>query len=84
MRTLGLVGVRRDQGLRTTIPAKDGVRAGDQLDRNFTAEAPDQTRVTDFTYVRTWAGWVYVAFVLDCFARRIVARHASTSKETEL
>ena len=84
MRTLGLVGIRRDKGVRTTIPAKDGVRAGDRLDRNFTAAAPDRTWVTDFTYVRTWAGWVYVAFILDCFAQRIVAWHASTSKETEL
>ena len=84
MRILGLVGVRRDKGVRTTIPAKDGIRAGDQLDRNFTAAAPDRTWVTDFTYVRTWAGWVYVAFILDCFAQRIVAWHASTSKETEL
>ena len=84
MRTLGLAGVRRDKGIRTTIPAKDGVRACDQLDRDFTATAPNLTWVTDFTYCRTWAGWVYVAFIVDCFAQRIVAWHASTSKETEL
>ena len=48
MRTLGLSGVRRDKGVRTTIPAKDGTRAGDLLDRNFTAAAPNRTWVTDF------------------------------------
>lgn len=84
MRTLGLTGVRRDKGTRTTIPAKDGKRAGDLLDRDFTAEAPNRTWVTDFTYVRTWAGFVYVAFIVDVFAQRIVAWHASTSKVTDL
>jgi hypothetical protein len=53
MRTLGLVGLRRDKGTRTTIPAKDGTRAGDLLDRDFTAQAPNRVWVTDFTYVRT-------------------------------
>ncbi len=84
MRTLGLVGVRRDKGIRTTIPAKDGKRAGDLLNRDFTATAPNQVWVTDFTYVRTWVGFVYVAFILDVFAQRIVAWHASTSKATDL
>lgn len=72
MRTLGLSGVRRDKGIRTTIPSKDGKRAGDLLDRDFTAPAPNRVWVTDFTYVRTWAGWVYVAFIVDVFAQRIV------------
>ena len=84
MRTLGLVGVRRDKGVRTTIPAKDGIRAGDLLDRDFTAASPNRTWVTDFTYCRTWAGWVYVAFIVDVFAQRIVAWHAATNKETDL
>src|SRR3954452_9418393 len=57
MRTLGLSGVRRDKGIRTTIPAKDGTRAGDLLDRDFTATAPNRVWVTDFTYCRTWAGF---------------------------
>jgi putative transposase len=70
--------------IRTTIPAKDGVRAGDLLNRDFTAPRPDHTWVTDFTYVRTWAGWVYVAFILDVFAQRIVAWHAQTTKHTDL
>jgi transposase InsO family protein len=84
MTVLGLSGVRRDKHIRTTIPAKDGTRAGDLLDRDFTAPAPDRVWVTDFTYVRTWAGWVYVAFILDCFSQRIVAWHAATSKDVEL
>ena len=65
MRTLGLSGVRRDKGVRTTIPAKDGTRAGDLLDRDFTAAAPNLVWITDFTYVRTWAGFTYVAFIVD-------------------
>ncbi len=84
MKTLGLNGVRRDKGVRTTIPAKDGVRAGDLLNRDFTARAPNLVWVTDFTYCRTWAGFVYVAFIVDVFAQRIVAWHASTSKATDL
>jgi transposase InsO family protein len=52
-----LSGVRRDRGTRTTIAAKDRIRAGDLLDRDFTAAAPNRTWVTDFTYVRTWAGF---------------------------
>ena len=84
MRTLGLEGVRRAKKVRTTIPAADGKRAGDLLDRDFTAPAPNRVWVTDFTYVRTWAGFVYVAFILDVYAQRIVAWHASTSKVTDL
>lgn len=84
MRTLGLQGVRRAKGVRTTIPAKDGTRAGDLLDRDFTAEAPNRTWVMDFTYVRTWAGFVYVAFVLDVFAQKIVAWNVAATKAVEL
>ena len=84
MRALGLSGNTRAKGIRTTIPGKDGVRAGDLLNRDFTAPRPDHTWVTDFTYVRTWAGWVYVAFILDVFSQRIVAWHAQTSKHVDL
>jgi putative transposase len=84
MRLLGLSGVRRGKGIRTTIQAKDGKRAGDLLNRDFTAPAPNRVWVTDFTYVRCWAGWVYVAFILDVFSRRILSWHAATNKETEL
>ncbi len=84
MKTLGHKGIRRSKGVRTTIPAKDGIRAGDLLNRNFTAPAPNRVWVTDFTYVRTWAGFCYVAFIVDVFAQKIVSWHAATSKSTEL
>ncbi|OMH30690.1 transposase [Tersicoccus sp. Bi-70] len=84
MHALGLEGVVRARKLRTTIPGPDGKRAGDLLNRDFTALAPNRVWVTDFTYVRTWAGFVYVAFVLDVFAQRIVGWHASSSKKVDL
>lgn len=77
-------GVVRAKAFRTTIPATDGIRAGDLLNRDFTAPRPDHTCVTDFTYVRTWAGWVYVAFILDVFSQRIFAWHAQTTKHVDL
>ena len=84
MRTLGLQGVVRAKKIRTTIPGADGKRAGDLLNRDFSAAAPDLVWVTDFTYVRTWAGFVFVAFVLDVFAQRIVGWHASSSMRVDL
>jgi transposase InsO family protein len=84
MRVLGLSGIRRDKTVRTTIPAKDGIRAGDLLNRDFTAPRPDHTWVMDFTYVRSWAGWVYVAFIVDVYSQRIVAWHAQTTKHVDL
>ena len=84
MRLLGLEGVRRTKAVRTTIAGPDGNRAGDLLNRDFTAPRPDHTWVMDFTYVRCWAGFVYVAFILDVFAQRIVAWHAHTTKHVEL
>jgi putative transposase len=84
MRALKLTGVRRGKALRTTVPGKDGRRAGDLLDRNFTAPAPNRVWVSDFTYVRTWAGFAYVAFIVDVYAQKIVAWHAATTKTTEL
>lgn len=84
MRLLDLAGVRRDKHVRTTIPAKDGARAGDLVNRDFTAKAPNMLWVTDFTYVRTWAGWTYVVFIVDVFSQQIVAWHAQTSKDVSL
>lgn len=84
MRALGLQGIRRAKGIRTTIPAADGRRAGDLLNRDFTAAAPNRTWVMDFTYVRAWTGFVYVAFVVDVFAQRIVAWNAAAAKDTDL
>lgn len=84
MRVLGLQGVRRVKKVRTTVPAVGGSRAGDLLDRDFTAAAPNLVWITDFTYVRSWAGFVYVAFIVDVFAQRIVAWHAATTKVVDL
>jgi transposase InsO family protein len=76
--------VQRGKRPRTTIPAKDGQRAGDLLDRDFTAPGPNRVWVADFTYVRTWVGFCYVAFIVDVFAQKIVAWHAATAKRTDL
>src|SRR5699024_8616950 len=84
MRMLGLSGVRRDKKIRTTIPGKDGKRAGDLLDRNFSAPHPNHTWVMDYTYVRSWAGWVYTAFIVDVFAQLIVGWHCQTTQHTDL
>src|SRR3546814_16746690 len=83
MRSLGLKGIRRSKGVRTTIPGKDGRRAGDLLNRDFTAAAPNRTWVMDFTYCRTWAGFAYVAFIVDVFAQQLVACHCATAKHVQ-
>jgi putative transposase len=84
MRDLGVNGVRRGRGVRTTIPAQDGCRASDLLDRDFTAPAPNRRWVADFTYCRTWSGFTYVAFVVDVYAQRIVGWHIATDRRTDL
>ena len=84
MSLLGHAGIRRGRQARTTIPGKDGHRAADLLNRDFTATAPNLVWVTDFTYCRTWAGFCYTAFVVDVFADRIVSWHTQTTKHTDL
>jgi transposase InsO family protein len=84
MKIMGHNGIRRGKGIRTTVPGKDGKRAGDLLNRDFTATAPNRVWVADFTYCRTWAGFVYAAFVVDCFAQKIIAWHVATTKTTDL
>jgi putative transposase len=84
MRQLGMQGVRRGKTPRTTIPSTGGTRAADLLQRDFTAPAPNRVWITDFTYVRTWTGMSYVAFVVDAFAQRIVGWHAMTTRPAEL
>ena len=84
MRQLGMNGLIRGRGVRTTIADSTAARAPDLLDRDFTAAGPNQRWVADFTYVRTWAGFAYVAFVIDCFSRAIVGWHAATVKTTPL
>ena len=84
MRAEGLRGVCRAKGPRTTRPAPETGRPADLVERRFEAEAPNRLWVADITYVRTFAGWVYAAFVLDVFSRRIVGWQVSTSLYTEL
>jgi putative transposase len=84
MRDLGLQGAVRGRPRRTTIPDAAAERPRDLVDRQFHAEAPNRLWVADLTYVRTWSGFVYVAFITDVFSRRIVGWQASTSLRTDL
>ena len=83
MRQLGLRGVTRGKSVRTTVPDAKAACPLDRVNRQFRAERPNQLWVADFTYVSTWQGFVYVAFVVDVFARYIVGWRVSTSMHTE-
>lgn len=83
MKHMGLVGTVRGKVVRTTIPDKKAVCPSDRVNRQFKADRPNQLWVSDFTYVSTWQGWLYVAFVIDVFARRIVGWRVSTSMHTD-
>ena len=83
MRRLGLQGVRRGKVVRTTISDMKAVCPLDRVNRLFLAERPNQLWVSDFTYVSTWQGWLYVAFVIDVYARRIVGWRVSSSMHTD-
>ena len=84
MRTLGLRGVTRGRAWVITTRSDAGTeRPADLVDRRFTATRPNQLWVADFTYVATWRGFVYVAFVIDVFARRIVGWRVSASLATD-
>lgn len=83
MAVMGLAGVLRGKKVRTTVSRKT-VAAGDRVNRQFVAERPDQLWVADFTYVSTWQGFVYVAFIIDVFAGYIVGWRVSSSMETTL
>jgi len=84
MRTAGLRGVVRGRRVRTTLPEPLADRPQDLVQRDFTALRPNQLWVSDLTYVATWRGFVYVAFVIDVFARRIVGWRASSSLRSDL
>jgi len=84
MRELGLEGVRRGKKKRTTISGEEAIRPADLVNRDFTAASPNRLWVADLTYVATWSGFVYVAFVIDVFSRFIVGWRASTSLRTDL
>lgn len=84
MADLGLRGAVRGKVKRTTIADPQADRAGDLVDRKFNPKAPNMLWVADFTYVSTWSGWVYVAFVIDAYARRIVGWRSATTMTTQL
>lgn len=84
MRAAGLRGLLRDKSPRTTRPGPETARPADLVDREFTATAPNLLWVADLTYVRTSAGWVYAAFVLDVYSRTIVGWQVATSLYTDL
>jgi putative transposase len=84
MRKLGLQGVVRGRRCRTTISDAAADRPSDLVNRKFKATRPNQLWVADFTFVATWNGFVYVAFITDVFARRIVGWRVSNTMRTDL
>jgi putative transposase len=85
MRELGIQGATRGRKPFTTTPADDGTeRPVDLVQRDFSAVAPNRLWLCDIIYVRTWSGYVYVSFIIDCFARMIVGWQASRSPRTDL
>jgi putative transposase len=84
MRAAGLRGVIRAKSPRTTRPAPETDRPADLVERQFTASAPNQLWVADITYIRTFSGWVYAAFVIDVFSRMVVGWQVATSLYTDL
>ena len=83
MRSMGLQGARRGKGVRTTVPDVNVPCPFDRVNRKFRADQPNQLWVSDFTYVSTWQGWLYVAFIIDVYARRIVGWRVSRSMQTD-
>jgi len=83
MRHQGLRGVVRRKVVRTTISDRNAPCPQDKVNQQFRADRPNQLWVSDFTYVSTWQGWLYVAFVIDVFARRIVGWRVSDSMRTD-
>ncbi|WP_337977951.1 IS3 family transposase [Edwardsiella ictaluri] len=81
MKNMGLTGVLRGKKLRTTVSRREAV-AGERVNRQFVAERPNQLWVADFTFVRTWQGFAYEAFIIDVFAGAIVGWRVSSSMET--
>jgi transposase InsO family protein len=83
MRRLRLQGARRGKAVRTTVPDRSVPCPLDRVNRQFVAERPNQLWVSDFTYVSTWQGWLYVAFVIDVFAKCIVGWRVSNTMTTD-
>ena len=84
MRRHGMRGVTRGKPPRTTRPDPSAARPDDLVRRDFTAAAPNTLWVADLTYVKTFSGWVYVAFIIDVYSRRVVGWQASRSLRTDL
>ena len=84
MRKLGLKGVKRGRSCKTTIPDEMAEKPLDLVNREFVASKPDQLWVADITYVATWSGFVYVAFITDVYSRYIVGWRVLKSMKTEL
>jgi putative transposase len=85
MRRKGLEGVQRGKKRRTTIPGEAALeQARDLLQRDFTATGPNEKWVADITYLRTWNGFVYLAFILDCYSRMLVGWQLATHLRSEL
>ena len=84
MKDFGLRGISRAKGPRTTVPGSGPDSRPDLVEREFVADAPDRLWVADITYCRTYAGWVYAAFILDVCSRRVVGWQLSTSLRTDL
>ena len=84
MKKLGIQGVVRGKGYKTTIPDDAAARPADLVQRQFTADRPNQLWIADITYVATWRGVVYVAFVIDVFSRYIVGWRVWNSLKTDL
>jgi putative transposase len=84
MQQLGIQGVSRRRRIRTTRPDEKATRPPDLVDRNFTADAPNQLWVTDLTYVPTWSGVGYVCFIIDAFSRRIVGWRVASNMATAM
>ena len=84
MREMGLRGVVQGKKFKTTIPDEAALRPTDRVDRDFTATRPNRLWVADLTYVATWRGFVYVAFVIDVFSRKIVGWRVSNSLKTDI
>jgi transposase InsO family protein len=83
MKRMGLRGAMRGKVVRTTVPDANAPCPLDRVNRHFKADRPDQLWVSDFTYVSTWQGWLYVAFVIDVYARRIVGWRVSKTMHTD-
>lgn len=84
MREMGLRGAVRGRRLKTTVPTETADRPLDLVERDFSAARPNRLWVSDLTYVATWRGFVYVAFVIDAFSRRIVGWRVSNSLRSDL